>query len=419
MLFLSRKFSKYILAIGLLVTFLDPKIIKSETVNLRKDDNAIIDSSYLNSREGLEDYIIDNGDNLYIDFNSADELSGFYSVNDEGEIFLPRLNETFVRGLTTSEIEKFLKEKYSEFLISPEINIQIAIFRDINITISGEVKYPGVYNFPAYKSNSIENFPQKINSQLPSPVKFQPAIPDITSRINESEPKAQNNLNNPFSSKNKGGDSKNNSDATLNNPSSTTLADVIKKAGGITTLTDLKKIEIIRDIPLGKGGGKKIAVVDFNSFIYEFDETNDLRLFDGDRIFIPSLINQNKAQVPKSVLTGLSPRFVNVNIFRAGITGEFSLPLESTLSDAIDITGPIKPLSGKIILIRYNADGTVSKKKISYSANAQRGSKRNPYIKEGDLITVTNSFFGRTTELIKEVTSPFIGIYSTRQLIDN
>ena len=145
---------------------------------------------------------------------------------------------------------------------------------------------------------------------------------------------------------------------------------------------------------------------------------NDIRLFDGDRIFIPTLSNPSKAQVPKSVLSGLSPRFVKVNVFGGVSTpGEFMLPLEGTLSDAIDITGPIKPLSGKVILIRYNKDGTVSKKKIAYSSNAPRGSRRNPFIKEGDLITVTKSIFGKTTGVIREVTSPFIGIYTTRELI--
>ena len=95
------------------------------------------------------------------------------------------------------------------------------------------------------------------------------------------------------------------------------------------------------------------------------------------------------------------------------------LPLEGTLSDAMDITGPIKPLSGKIVLIRYNNDGTISKKKIAYSANAPRGSKRNPFLKEGDLINVTNSIIGRTTDVLSEVTKPFIGIYTTKELIED
>ena len=80
--------------------------------------------------------------------------------------------------------------------------------------------------------------------------------------------------------------------------------------------------------------------------------------------------------------------------------------------------GPIKPLSGKIVLIRYERDGTVLKKNISYNAGAKRGSKRNPYLKENDLISVKNSFFGKTTGVLKEITAPFVGIYSTREIIE-
>ena len=116
----------------------------------------------------------------------------------------------------------------------------------------------------------------------------------------------------------------------------------------------------------------------------------------------------------------MSPRFVEVNIYgRVENPGTFKLPIEGTLSDAIDITGPIKPLSGKVIMVRYNSDGSVTKKKISYYANAPRGSKRNPYIKEGDLITVTHSVLGKATDVIKEITAPLQGIYFTKELIEN
>ena len=71
------------------------------------------------------------------------------------------------------------------------------------------------------------------------------------------------------------------------------------------------------------------------------------------------------------------------------------------------------------MLIRYNGDGSISKKKISYSANAPRGSKRNPYLKEGDLITVKNSVLSKTTGVLKEVTAPIQGIYFTKELIES
>ena len=82
------------------------------------------------------------------------------------------------------------------------------------------------------------------------------------------------------------------------------------------------------------------------------------------------------------------------------------------------MSGPIKPLSGKIVLIRYNKDGTIIKKNISYSSGAERGSKRNPFLKENDLISVKNSFIGKTTGVIGELTAPFVGIYSTKEIIE-
>ena len=57
-------------------------------------------------------------------------------------------------------------------------------------------------------------------------------------------------------------------------------------------------------------------------------------------------------------------------------------------------------------------------KTISYSAKARRGSRRNPFVKEGDLISVKNSILGKTTGVIREITAPFVGIYSTKELIE-
>jgi len=381
------------------------EIIRSENLNQIYEVNKKINLNFLNSKKELQDYILDIGDTLFIDFYPAKEFSDFYSINEEGEIYLPRLLGTNVKGLTISELENLLETKYSEFLISPKINVSIAIFRGINITIAGEVRYPGSYKFLPYQSSSIQNFLKELNFYENTSVTQTNETGTQNQFFQTNGREDEDNKFNKYLAKNEEGNV-------------TTISDVIRNAGGITSSSDLKKIQIIRDIPVGKGGGKKSALINFEKFMDDSANPNDMRLFDGDRIYIPALTKPNKAQVPKSVLSGLSPRFVKVNIFgRVNTTGEFMLPLEGTLSDAMDITGPIKPLSGKVVLIRYNNDGTISKKKIAYSANAPRGSKRNPFIKEGDLITVTNSIFGRTADVLSEVTAPFIGIYTTRELI--
>ena len=40
-------------------------------------------------------------------------------------------------------------------------------------------------------------------------------------------------------------------------------------------------------------------------------------------------------------------------------------------------------------------------------------------MKQGDLISVKNSLIGKTTGFIGEFTSPFIGIYSTKEIIES
>jgi len=410
---LSINFSKFLPFIIFFSTLLSAEVAKSETNNPVLVKDNLIPSSYLNSKNELEDYIIGKGDGLFIDFYPANELTGIYQVNEEGEVYLPRLKEVNVNGLTTLELEKLLEKNYSEFLITPAVKVKIAIFKPIKVTVTGEVRYPGTYKFPSYISASVSNFfgPQKTQEEFRK-IDFEEKNSELSENLEQSTEERnyfqnQNFLNDQFASNE---DSKN----TKN------ISDVIRKAGGITSLSDLTKIEIVREVPLGKGGGKKVALVNLNSFLNEFNSVNDLRLFDGDQIFIPSLKNNNKEQIAKSVVRGLSPRFIEVNIYgRVENPGTFKLPLEGTLSDAIEITGPIKPLSGKVVLIRYNSDGSLDKKKISYSANAPRGSKRNPYVKEGDLITVTSSVIGKTSGIISELTSPFQGIYFTKELIDS
>ena len=85
----------------------------------------------------------------------------------------------------------------------------------------------------------------------------------------------------------------------------------------------------------------------------------------------------------------------------------------------MNLTGPRKPLAGKVFLIRYNQDGTLLRKNIKYSSNASPGSPRNPYLLLRDLITIKNSILGRTSGTISAITRTILGIYSTKELYEN
>ncbi len=390
-----KSFSKFFPLLIFFSSLFCAEFTKSETNSFVK--NEAIPSSYLNSKKELEDYIIDTGDSLSLEFFPAKELSGIFPVNDEGELFLPRLEETFVRGLTKSELKTLLEKRYSEFLIDPEIKVRIVIFKRMRVLATGELRNPGLYKFPAYESGSFYDMDKNDISEI-----------DVNVENNNVQLDKGQNLQS------------NNLIVKRSSDNLTTISDVIRKAGGITSQTDLSQIEIIRDIPLGKGGGKKRAIIDFNPYINKADSAIDIRIFDGDTLFFPKLSKSNPSQIPKSILSGISPKFIVVNLFgRIETPGAVKLPLEATLSDALDISGPRKPLSGKIVLIRYEIDGTVFKQNISYSANARRGSKSNPYLKQDDLISVKNSIYGKTAGVLQEVTAPILGIYTTKKLIED
>ena len=368
--------------------------------------------------------------------------SGIYTVDIEGEIFLPLIKETYVRGLTPKELSNLLQRKYLDFNINAKTDIKIARFKKLRVLVSGEIRSPGVYNFPAYTVGDFKdvndvkdeiNNDEKLNSSIEIKSKElkneklmeeQNVLSEVQKSINDSELIVDYSDNSPNNSRFENNIQNNNSKTNfeLKRPSEkiTTISNAIRAAGGVTSKTDLSRIEIIRDIPIGKGGGKKRAFIDFSSFLNESDPSNDIRLFDGDRLFFPKLDISYKEQIPKSILSGLSPRFISVNVYgRIENAGNISIPLESALSDVIDLTGPIKPLSGKVVLIRYEKDGTITKKNISYSARAKRGTKRNPLLKEGDLISVKQSFLGKASGLIREITSPFVGIYTTKEIIES
>ena len=381
------------------ITFIN--FLEASPNNFDKNNNLSI--KYIESREELEDYILDTGDALYIDFKNAKELSETIIIDEQGELFLPRIKDTYVRGLTQSDLRRLLIQKYSEFMINPEIIIKIVGFRSVKVNVNGEVRSPGKYSSLPYYAPLEFIREDKVSDSLPLE-----NVKDI------------NNFSNSFLTKNElfkdfYSDIPDNQKEKI-----TTITSSIKNSGGLTSFSDISKIEIIRDIPLSKGGGKKKAIFDLTNYLENPNYFNDLRLFDGDKITIPKLKYENKQFLAKSINVGISPKFIEINVYGNIVNpGKINMPQGSTLSDVISISGPLKPLSGKIFLIRYLNDGSLIRKSIRFSENAKKGSKNNPFLQAGDYVSVRNSAFGRSAGFIRAVTEPFFGIYATKELIED
>jgi polysaccharide biosynthesis/export protein len=90
---------------------------------------------------------ISEGDLLDIVIFDTPELSGRFRVNLKGDILLPLAGTVHVAGLNLAEITSAVSQRYKDakILVDPEVTVFVAEFTRRTITITGEVRVPGVY----------------------------------------------------------------------------------------------------------------------------------------------------------------------------------------------------------------------------------------------------------------------------------
>ena len=112
-------------------------------------------------------YLLGPGDGLSIEVFGLPELSGIFVVSPDGKLYLKQINAVNANRLTIPELRNNVINKYSEFLIDPEINISLIKTRPVRVYVKGEVKNPGFYNL----NESPKNF--TIGAGLISPSQIQ------------------------------------------------------------------------------------------------------------------------------------------------------------------------------------------------------------------------------------------------------
>ena len=240
-------------------------------LNINYENKTSIKSS---ESEIGNDYLLGPGDSLIIIFYGLPELTGDYGIGPDGMIDLPQIGRLYVNSLTLAEFKLKIIKEYKTILIDPNINVELSRVRPVRVYVKGEVKKPGFYilsmeetNFTinSFKSRGIENSKKLIGNQL-----------------------IQSNLLFP------------------------TLYDGLKASKGITSFSDLSKIQVIRNNSLSKGGGKIKAEINFLNLFLEGDQTTNIRLFDGDTIIVPKSNFSLKEQLLEVNNSNMNPNFVTV-----------------------------------------------------------------------------------------------------------
>lgn len=361
-------------------------IKNSQANNFYQSNTKILIKTNKSKEQNLQPkkslYLVGPGDILSVEFRGVEFYSGAYSINPEGFIDLPEIGNTYVKGITVEELKLFLQDQYKSIIFDPDININILNYRPVSIYVSGEVKKPGLYTLN-YQTQNNKNLVKNLNQNY---------IIDI---ISNPTPKEQEAFIHPK------------------------LFDALRSVDGVSNNADLSKIEIIRDFSRFKGGGKIKTKINLLRLITNGDQTQNIRIMDGDHIIIPKSEKILKEQLIAINNSNLNPGTIQIyitgNVLRPG---PLLLEKGSSLIEAIASTGGKKLLTGNIEFIRFNDDGSTQKRKFRFNENAKINTERNPILMNGDIINVKKTILGSTTEIIKEISSPVLGGYGLYKIFN-
>lgn len=89
-------------------------------------------------------YILQIGDEIEIKVFQIPELETSGRIRPDGKISLMLLDEVHAAGLTTSELDAFLTDRYSQFYRDPQLTVIVRNFANLNVFVGGEVVEPGL-----------------------------------------------------------------------------------------------------------------------------------------------------------------------------------------------------------------------------------------------------------------------------------
>ena len=85
------------------------------------------------------------GDVIDVQIWREETLSGQFTVDESGRVVLPLIGAKQVLGISAQDLRDDLAAAYAEFLNNPSINVKLLR----RITVSGEVRVPGLYTVDA------------------------------------------------------------------------------------------------------------------------------------------------------------------------------------------------------------------------------------------------------------------------------
>ena len=99
--------------------------------------------------------------------------------------------------------------------------------------------------------------------------------------------------------------------------------------------------------------------------------------------------------------------------------GPQRLPQGASLNQAIASAGGPKLLKGRVEFLRFTQDGATDRRIFTFKPKSKSGEYHNPILMQGDIVRVNESLISASLEVLNEITTPAVGLYSVYSLFGN
>ncbi len=197
-----------------------------------------------------------------------------------------------------------------------------------------------------------------------------------------------------------------------------TVTRAIQLAGGITSLANIRTIQIRRPT---KTGAEQSVNINLWQLLENGDTSQDTIVQDGDTIVVPTATDLNPAEATQLADANFSPATIQVSVVgEVKNPGVVNLPPNTPLNQALLSAGGFNNSRARrrdVELVRLNPDGTVTKRSVPIDLAQGIGEKDNPTLRDNDIIVVNRNGIARLGDTLGTALSPVTGVFSIFRIL--
>jgi polysaccharide export outer membrane protein len=102
------------------------------------------------------DYVLSASDAIEMTVFREPDLTTRSRIGSDGSVQLPLIGDVKIAGLTVRVAREVIRKRYdADYLVDPQVYLNIVEYAPRNFTILGQVVKPGTYDFPAGHAPSL------------------------------------------------------------------------------------------------------------------------------------------------------------------------------------------------------------------------------------------------------------------------